>query len=83
VQRHSDGWSSAARLVEVGDRVTPGMTLPSDDADQGLALAQAQAELMGQERTGTFGSWHRREIIAQRRAELRSASAGKGKQRIT
>jgi len=33
-------------LVEVGDRVTPGMTVAIlDDADQGLALAQAQAEL--------------------------------------
>ncbi|MDZ7955012.1 efflux RND transporter periplasmic adaptor subunit [Nostoc sp. DedQUE09] len=64
-------------LVEVGDRVTPGMTIATlDNADQQLALAEARARLT-QERSelarllvGT-----RPEIINQRRAELRSVQA--------
>lgn len=64
-------------FVEVGDRVTPGMTIATlDDADQQLALAEAEAKL-SQERSElarlTVGT--RPEIIAQRRAELRSAQA--------
>ncbi len=64
-------------FVEVGDRVTPGMTLATlDDADQRLALAEARAEL-AQERSelARLEVGTRQEIIAQRRAELRSAQA--------
>lgn len=64
-------------LVEVGDRISPGMTIATlDDADQQLVLAEARARLT-QERSelarllvGT-----RPEIIAQRQAELRSVQA--------
>ncbi|NJR62872.1 MAG: efflux RND transporter periplasmic adaptor subunit [Cyanobacteria bacterium CRU_2_1] len=64
-------------LVEVGDRVTPGMTIATlDDADQQLALAEAQARL-AQERSelARLEVGTRPEIIAQRQAELRSAQA--------
>jgi HlyD family secretion protein len=64
-------------FVEVGDRVTPGMTIATlDDADQRLALAEAQARL-AQERSelARLEVGTRSEIIAQRRAELRSAQA--------
>lgn len=64
-------------FVEVGDRVTPGMTIATlDDADQQLALAEAQARL-AQERSelARLEVGTRPEIIAQRRAELRSAQA--------
>jgi HlyD family secretion protein len=64
-------------FVEVGDRVTPGMTIAKlDDADQQLALAEARAKL-AQERSelARLEVGTRPEIIAQRRAELRSASA--------
>jgi RND family efflux transporter MFP subunit len=64
-------------LVEVGDRVTPGMTIATlDDADQQLALAEAQSRL-AQERSELAGLevGTRSEIIAQRRAELRVAQA--------
>ncbi|MDZ8258577.1 efflux RND transporter periplasmic adaptor subunit [Nostoc sp. ChiQUE01b] len=64
-------------FVEVGDRVKPGMTIAIlDDADQQLVLAEAQARLAQQRSVlarllvGT-----RPEIIAQRRAELRSTQA--------
>lgn len=64
-------------LVEVGDRVKPGMTIATlDDADQQLALAEARAKL-AQARSElarlTVGT--RPEIIAQRRAELRAVQA--------
>jgi len=64
-------------LVEVGDRITPGMTIAVlDDADQQLALAEARARL-AQERSelARLEVGTRPEIIAQRRAELRSAQA--------
>jgi len=35
---HSDGWSSAAVLVEVGDRVTPGMTVAIRRCRSGLGI---------------------------------------------
>jgi HlyD family secretion protein len=64
-------------MVQAGDRVTPGMTIAIlDNADQKIALAEAQARL-AQERSrltrlqvGT-----RPEIIAQRQSELRSAAS--------
>lgn len=64
-------------LVEVGDRVTPGMTVAIlDDADQRLALAEAQAQL-AQERSelARLEVGTRQEIIAQRQAEVSSAQA--------
>jgi HlyD family secretion protein len=64
-------------FVEVGDRVTPGMIIATlDDADQQLALAEARARL-AQERSelARLEVGTRSEIIAQRRAELRSAQA--------
>lgn len=64
-------------LVEVGDRVTPGMTIVIlDDADQQLALAEAQARL-AQERSelARLEVGTRPEIIAQRQAELGAAQA--------
>jgi HlyD family secretion protein len=64
-------------LVEVGDRITPGMTIATlDSADQELALAEAQAKLteassqLARLQVGT-----RPEIIAQRQADLRVAEA--------
>jgi HlyD family secretion protein len=64
-------------LVKAGDRVEPGMTIAVlDDADQQLALSQAQARL-AQQRSNlarlTVGT--RPEIIAQRRAALSGATA--------
>ncbi len=64
-------------LVEVGDRVTPGMTIAMlDDADQQLALAEARAKL-AQERSelAHLEVGTRPEIITQRQAELRAAQA--------
>ena len=66
-----------ALLVQPGDRVQAGMTIAVlDDADQRLALAQAEARL-AQERSNlarlTVGT--RPEIIAQRKAALRAAQA--------
>lgn len=64
-------------LVEVGDRVTPGMTIATlDNADQQLTLAEAQARL-AQERSelDRLQVGTRSEVIAQRRAELRAAQA--------
>lgn len=64
-------------LVDVGDRVTPGHTIAIlDQADQELALAEAQASLAAARseltrlQTGT-----RVEIVAQRQAELQAAQA--------
>jgi len=64
-------------LVEPGDRVEPGMTIAVlDDADQQLALSQAEARL-AQQRSNlarlTVGT--RPEIIAQRQAALGAATA--------
>lgn len=64
-------------LVQPGDRLEPGMTIAVlDDADQQLALSQAQARL-AQQRSNlarlTVGT--RPEIIAQRRGALSAASA--------
>ncbi|CAA9351920.1 RND efflux system, membrane fusion protein [uncultured Leptolyngbya sp.] len=64
-------------LVQPGDRVTVGMPIAIlDDSDQQLALAEAQAQL-GQERSNLarLEVGTRPEIIAQRRAALRSAQA--------
>ena len=64
-------------LVQSGDRVTPGTTIAIlDDADQQLAVAEAQARL-AQERSelARLEVGTRREIVAQRQAELRSAQA--------
>ncbi|WP_460205107.1 efflux RND transporter periplasmic adaptor subunit [Scytonema sp. NUACC21] len=64
-------------LVQPGDRVTPGMTVAIlDDADQRLAIAQAQAELAQQRSNlARLEVGTRPEIIAQRQATLRSATA--------
>jgi len=64
-------------LVQSGDRVEPGMTIAVlDDADQQLALSQAEARL-AQQRSNlarlTVGT--RPEIIAQRQAALSAAAA--------
>lgn len=64
-------------FVEVGDRVTPGTTVATlNDADQRLALAETRANL-AQERSelARLEVGTRQEVIAQRRAELRSAQA--------
>lgn len=64
-------------FVEVGDRVTRGMTIAIlDDADGQLELAEARANL-AQERSelARLEVGTRPEIIAQRQAELRSAQA--------
>lgn len=64
-------------LVQPGDRVSGGMSIAIlDDADQRLAVAQAQAQL-AQERSelARLEVGTRREIIAQRQAELGSAQA--------
>lgn len=64
-------------LVQSGDRVTPGMTIAIlDDADQRLSVAESQA-LLAQERSelARLEVGTRREIVAQRQAELRSAQA--------
>lgn len=64
-------------LVEVGDRVTPGMTIATlDDADQQLVLAEAKAKLaQARSELARLEVGTRPEIIAQRRAELRSVQA--------
>jgi RND family efflux transporter MFP subunit len=64
-------------LVEVGDRALPGMTVAIlDDADQRLALAEAQAEFaQDKSELARLEVGTRQEIIAQRQAELRSAQA--------
>ncbi|MDJ0674604.1 MAG: efflux RND transporter periplasmic adaptor subunit [Calothrix sp. MO_167.B42] len=64
-------------LVQPGDRVTPGMTIAIlDDADQKLALFQAQAQLAQQRNNlARLEVGTRPEIIAQRQAALRSAQA--------
>jgi HlyD family secretion protein len=64
-------------LVQPGDRVRPGTVLAIlDDADQRLAVAQAQAQ-WAQERSNLarLEVGTRREILAQREAEVRSAQA--------
>lgn len=64
-------------LVQSGDRVTPGKTIAVlDDADQRLTVAEAQAGL-AQERSrlARLEVGTRREIVAQRQAQLRSAQA--------
>ncbi|NJK48117.1 efflux RND transporter periplasmic adaptor subunit [Candidatus Gracilibacteria bacterium] len=64
-------------LVQPGDRVTPGMTIAQlDDSDQQLALAEAQARL-AQERSNLarLEVGTRPEILAQRRASVKSAAA--------
>jgi len=64
-------------LVQPGDRMTPGMTIAIlDDADQRLALSQAQAQLAQQRSNlARLEVGTRPEIIAQRQAEVRSAMA--------
>lgn len=64
-------------LVQSGDRVTPGMTVAVlDDADQQLALAEAQARLAQQRsELARLEVGTRSEIIAQQQAALRSAQA--------
>lgn len=64
-------------LVQPGDRVTAGTTVAIlDDADQRLAVSQAQARL-AQERSNLarLEVGTRQEIIAQRQAGVRSAQA--------
>ncbi|MBD2353140.1 efflux RND transporter periplasmic adaptor subunit [Tolypothrix sp. FACHB-123] len=64
-------------FVEVGDRVTPGMTIATlDDADQQLVLAEAKAKLaQARSELARLEVGTRPEIIAQREAELRSMQA--------
>ena len=64
-------------LKQAGDRVTPGMTIAVlDDADQRLALSQAQAQLAQQRNNlARLEVGTRPEIIAQRQAAVRSAKA--------
>ena len=64
-------------LKQAGDRVTPGMTIAVlDDADQKLALSQAQAQLAQQRNNlARLEVGTRPEIIAQRQAAVRSAQA--------
>ncbi|MBD2212984.1 efflux RND transporter periplasmic adaptor subunit [Calothrix sp. FACHB-156] len=64
-------------LVEVGDRVTSGMTIATlDDADQQLLLAEAKAKLaQARSELARLEVGTRPEIIAQRQAELRSMQA--------
>jgi HlyD family secretion protein len=64
-------------LVQPGDRIRPGSTLAIlDDADQQLAIAQAQAAL-AQERSNLarLEVGTRPEVLAQRQAEVRSTKA--------
>ena len=64
-------------LVNVGDRVTPGMAVAIlDNTDQQLALSQAKARL-AQERSklARLQVGTRREVIAQLQAELNAAKA--------
>ncbi len=64
-------------MVQPGDRVTRGMTIAIlDDADQKLALSQAQAQLAQQRNNlARLEVGTRPEIIAQRQAAVRSAQA--------
>lgn len=64
-------------MVQPGDRVTKGMTIAIlDDADQQLALSQAVAQLAQQRSNlARLEVGTRKEIIAQRQAELRSTQA--------
>jgi HlyD family secretion protein len=64
-------------LVQPGDRIRPGSILAVlDDADQQLAIAQAQAQL-AQERSNLarLEVGTRPEVLAQRQAEVRSTKA--------
>jgi HlyD family secretion protein len=64
-------------LVQPGDRVTPGMTIARlDDSDQQLALAEARARLAQQRSNlARLEVGTRPEIIAQRKAAVRSTEA--------
>lgn len=64
-------------FVEVGDRVKPGMTIATlDDDERQLALAEAQAKLaQARSELARLQVGTRSEIIAQRRAQVRSAQA--------
>ncbi|PSB59002.1 efflux RND transporter periplasmic adaptor subunit [Chamaesiphon polymorphus] len=64
-------------LVEVGDRVKPGMTIATlDDDERQLALAEAQAKLaQARSELARLQVGTRSEIIAQRRAQVKSAQA--------
>lgn len=64
-------------LVQPGDRVTPGMAIAVlDDADQKLALSQAQAQLAQQRsELARLEVGTRPEIIAQREAAVKAAQA--------
>jgi HlyD family secretion protein len=64
-------------LVQSGDRLTPGKTIAIlDDADQRLALSQAQAQLAQQRSNlARLEVGTRPEIIAQRQAAVSSATA--------
>ncbi|MEM6753212.1 MAG: efflux RND transporter periplasmic adaptor subunit [Cyanobacteria bacterium P01_C01_bin.38] len=64
-------------LVQAGDRVTPGMTIAQlDDAEQKLALSQAQAQLAQQRsELASLEVGTRPEIIAQREAAVSAARA--------
>jgi HlyD family secretion protein len=64
-------------LIEPGDRVTPGMTIAQlDDSDQQLALAEAKARLaQEQSNLARLEVGTRPEVIAQRRASVKSALA--------
>ncbi len=64
-------------LVQPGDRINPGSILAVlDDADQRLAVAQAQAQF-AQERSNLarLEVGTRKEVLSQRQAEIRSARA--------
>jgi HlyD family secretion protein len=64
-------------LVDVGDRVKPGMVIATlDDTDRRLALSEAEAKLaQARSELARLEVGTRPEIIAQRRAELNSAQA--------
>ncbi len=64
-------------LVDVGDRVKPGTVIAIlDDTDRRLALSEAEAKLaQARSELARLEVGTRPEIIAQRRAELRSAQA--------
>ena len=63
--------------VQPGDHITPGALLAVlDDTDQKLALARNQAQLAeARSQLARLEAGTRREIIARRQAELRSAQA--------
>lgn len=64
-------------LVDVGDRVKPGMVIATlDDTDRQLALSEAQAKLaQAQSELARLEVGTRPEIIAQRQADMSSAQA--------